>query len=123
VLGVDDHAVRLVLMADHFLADGANKLVILVELKQLWFSGRIALKSEKVFLRVDGDGRHTTGQSFRQSKRIRECEIQIRLELFMNDCVAPFSPGAYGRVRAGFRTPVTTSGSGFSCSQAASRRL
>src|SRR5579872_4934205 len=33
VLRIDGHAVRFVLMADHFLADGADQLVILVELK------------------------------------------------------------------------------------------
>ena len=48
VLRVDGHAVRLVLMADHVLADGANQLVILVELEQLRFSGGVALKGEQV---------------------------------------------------------------------------
>jgi hypothetical protein len=76
-----------------------------------------------VFLRIDGNCRHTAGQSFRQSKRIREGEIQIRFVLLMNDCFAPSSPGADGRARAGFRAPVTASSGGFSSSQAASRCL
>jgi hypothetical protein len=56
VVRIDGHAVRLVLVADHILADRADKLMILVELKQLRFSSRIALKRKEVIFRVDGDG-------------------------------------------------------------------
>src|SRR5204863_2332958 len=53
--------------ADHVLADGTDKLVILVQLKQLRFSGRVALEGEKVFLRIDSDGGHAASQSFRKT--------------------------------------------------------
>jgi hypothetical protein len=38
-----------------------DKLVTLVELKQLRFTRGVALKSEKVLLRIDGDRRDTSG--------------------------------------------------------------
>jgi hypothetical protein len=44
-------------VANHVVADSADKLVILVELKQLRFPGRVALKGEKVLFRIHGDGR------------------------------------------------------------------
>ena len=74
---------HLVLVADHVLADGADKLVILVELKQLRFSRGIALKGEKVLCRIQSHSRDAARQSLRQSKRISECETQIGSALFV----------------------------------------
>ncbi len=82
VLCADGHAVRLVLVADHVLADGADKLVILVELKQLRFSLWVALKGEKVLFGVWGDCRAAACSSVRQIKRMRrwasECMLRLR---------------------------------------------
>src|SRR2546428_2475616 len=59
VLCVDCHAVRLVLVADHVIADCAEKLVIRAKLKQLWFPDGIALKDPQVSFRIDRDRRDT----------------------------------------------------------------
>jgi hypothetical protein len=59
VLCVDGHAVCLVLVADHVVADGADEPVILIKLKQLRFSGGVALKSKEVAFRIDRDCRNT----------------------------------------------------------------
>src|SRR5690242_16944430 len=50
VLRVDCHAVRLFLVANDVLADGADKLVIRVELKQLRLPDGVALKDPKLSL-------------------------------------------------------------------------
>jgi hypothetical protein len=49
--------VRLVLVADRVLTDGAHQLVILIVFKQLWLSRWVALKSKQVLFRVDGNSR------------------------------------------------------------------
>jgi hypothetical protein len=57
VVGIDCHAVGLVLVADHVIADSANLFVILVEFKELRFSGGIALQDPKLSFRSDANSR------------------------------------------------------------------
>jgi len=76
----------------------ADRLVILVELKQLWFPGGVAPEGEEVLCRIKNDGRDSAGQSIWQRKRVRERKTKIRFALFMNDCVAPSSRGANGQL-------------------------
>src|SRR5437667_3099644 len=47
VFRVDGHAVRLLLVTDHFIADLQNKFVFRVELIELRTSGGLALKDPK----------------------------------------------------------------------------
>src|SRR6266581_1898016 len=75
VLGVNGHAVRLVLVADDLIADGADQLVILIEVEKLRFAGGVALEGEQVSFRVERDGRDATATSG-QRERIRVCETQ-----------------------------------------------
>ena len=58
-IGIHGHAVRLVLIADHVVADLMDELVIRIELEQLRFSGVCALKDPQVSLRIEGDCRDT----------------------------------------------------------------
>src|ERR1700730_7701794 len=60
VLGIDGHAVRLLLVSDHVLAHLKDELVIPVELEELGFSGGGALKGPEVSFRIEGDRRDTT---------------------------------------------------------------
>src|SRR4029450_2660013 len=46
-LGIDGHAVSLVLVSDHLIANGANQFVILVELEQLRGARDAPLKGEQ----------------------------------------------------------------------------
>jgi hypothetical protein len=48
VLGIDSHAVRLVLIADDIRADLQNQFVIRIELEQLWLPRVRALKDPEV---------------------------------------------------------------------------
>src|ERR1700685_1890540 len=66
VVGIDGHAVRLVRVADHVVADGADELAIRTELIQLWGSGGGALKYPKIPFRIERNRRDTAdalGQS------------------------------------------------------------
>src|SRR4029450_13248038 len=58
VLGIDGHAVSLVLVSDHLIANGANQFVILVELEQLRVAGGVPLKGEQVSFRIDRERGH-----------------------------------------------------------------
>ena len=71
VLGIDGHAVRLVLVADHVVADLQDQLVIRIELEQLRLPGVCALKDPEVSFRVEGD-RRDTAKAGRQHIRVRE---------------------------------------------------
>src|SRR5579883_3097712 len=95
-------------MSDHVIANGANQLVILIELKQLRFPGRVALKSEEMPFRIDGYRRDAASQSIWQGERVSIPEPQIRRTLLMDDRVAVPSPGANGGSRAWLCAVVTT---------------
>src|ERR1700677_803417 len=101
VLPVDCHAVRLLMVADHVIADLEDKLVIWVELKQLWASGGFALKDPKISFRIEGNG-WNTALTRRQDVWIREGVTQILLPLYALQCRARGAKpiAAKGRVTA-----------------------
>ena len=102
VLGVDGHAVRLVLVADHVVADGAHELVVLVELEQLRLAGGVALKGEQMAFRIDRD-RRDAATAFGQGERVREGETEIGCAEFVGDDVALAAPRAQRRTLARLR--------------------
>jgi hypothetical protein len=91
---------------DDVITDGADELVILVELEQLRCSGGVALKGEQVSFRVDGNRRNTAAARG-QGKRVSVCETHIRCMQFVRNDVALSSPGAKGRMRACVRAADT----------------
>ena len=99
VLGVDGHPVRLVLMADHLVANRADQRVVLVELEQLRPALGIPLKGVQMPLRVDRDGRDTAA-AFGERKGVREGEPHVRRSQFVRDEVALEAPAADRRVGA-----------------------
>lgn len=70
ILRIDCHAMRFFLVADHIVSNRAEKYVIGVELEQLRFAGRVALKGEQVTLGIYGDGRDSARQACGQGKRV-----------------------------------------------------
>src|SRR5882757_8265019 len=112
VLGVDRYAVRLVLVADDVLADGAHEFVARVELEQLRFAGGVALKREQVSLRVDRDGRYAA-PAFRQGERVRELEAEIGCADLVGNEIALAAPRAHGRTLAGLSAGYALDASGW----------
>src|SRR5580704_11531426 len=72
VARIDGHAVRLVRVADHVVADGADELVIRTELIQLCGSGGGALKYPKISFRIEGN-RRDPADALGQSIWVRKC--------------------------------------------------
>ena len=73
VLGIDRHAMGLVLIADQFLADTQDEAVVWIELEELRLAGLRALKDPEVVARIKGHGRHPAqagGQYFRIGERV-----------------------------------------------------
>src|SRR5262245_54146476 len=105
VVGVDRHPVRLVLMADDVVAEGADQLVVLIELEQLRLASGVALEGVEMSLRIDCD-RGDAAAALGQRERIRIGEPQIRLPQFVADDVALETPGADRRLPARLRAAV-----------------
>jgi hypothetical protein len=63
-VGVDCHAVRLVLVVDDIIADCANQFEVPVELEELRFSGGIALEDPKLSFRSDANSRYTAATNW-----------------------------------------------------------
>src|SRR5277367_5010941 len=72
VVRIDGHAVRLVRVADHVVADGADELVIRTELIQLRGPGGGALKYPEISFRIE-DNRGDTADAFGQSIWVSKC--------------------------------------------------
>ena len=67
---------RLVLVADDVVADGAHELAMPVELEELRLTRSVALEREEMPFGVDRD-RRDPAAAFRQRERVGERELKI----------------------------------------------
>src|SRR6188472_3445682 len=86
VLGIDGHAMRLVLVTDNVSADLTNQLVVGIELEQLRLPCVCSLKSPEVAFRVERY-RRNSARPRRQHIRIRECVSHRLLPLNSLQCL------------------------------------
>src|SRR5262249_31216125 len=102
VLAVDRDAVRLVLVPDDIVSDRSHQLVVLIELEELWLTGRVTLQGPEVTPRVDRDAGDATATG-RQRERIGVGDAGIGRARLVRDEVALGAPGAVRRLAAWLR--------------------
>ena len=89
VLGIDRHAVRLVLIADHIRVDLHDEAVVRqIDLEELRLTGLGTLKHPEVVVRIEGHSRHTA-QTGGQYVGIGECVSQRLFPLHTLEALTP----------------------------------